>query len=103
MLVLELLLLCDSPHLGESIFGIKCIQCSGDICCCVAVCLLDVPKKSKTQKKSKNKIVCALFQGQYSASLYLLGHTCMIMEFKLVDGVQFFLVLFVLVALPPLW
>ena len=29
--------------------------------------------------------------------------TCMIMEFKLVDGVQFFLVLFVLVALPPLW
>ena len=25
------------------------------------------------------------------------------MEFKLVDGVQFFLVLFVLVALPPLW
>ena len=25
----------------------------------------------------------------------------MIMEFKLVDGVQFFLVLFVLVALPP--
>jgi hypothetical protein len=30
------------------------------ICCCVAVCLLDVPKKSKTQKKFKNKIVCAL-------------------------------------------
>ena len=29
--------------------------------------------------------------------------TCMIMEFKLVDGVQFFLVLSVLVALPPLW
>ena len=43
----------DSPHLGESIFGIKCIQCSGDICCCVAVCLLDVPKKSKTQKIKK--------------------------------------------------
>ena len=29
--------------------------------------------------------------------------TCMIMEFQLVDGVQFFLVLSVLVALPPLW
>ena len=56
MLVLELLLLCDSPHLGESIFGIKCIQCSGDICCCVAVCLMDVPKKSKTQKNQKMKL-----------------------------------------------
>ena len=54
--VLELLLLYDSPHLGESIFGIKCIQCSGDICCCVAVCLLDVPKKSKTQKNQKIKL-----------------------------------------------
>ena len=51
-----LLLLCDSPHLGESIFGIKCIQCSGDICCCVAVCLLDVPKKSKTPKNQKIKL-----------------------------------------------
>ena len=29
--------------------------------------------------------------------------TCMIMEFQLVDGVQFFLVLSVLVALPPLF
>ena len=29
--------------------------------------------------------------------------TCMIMEFQLVDGVQFFLVLSALVALPPQW
>ena len=43
-------------YLGESIFGIKCIQCSDDICCCVAVCLLDVPKKSKTQKNQKIKL-----------------------------------------------
>ena len=102
MLVLELLLLCDSPHLGESIFGIKCIQCSGDICCCVAVCLLDVPKKSKTPKNQKIKL-CVHFSRASILHHCICLDKCMIMEFKLVDGVQFFLVLFVLVALPPLW
>ena len=32
------------------------IMLNDDICCCVAVCLLDVPKKSKTQKNQKIKL-----------------------------------------------
>ena len=101
MLVLELLLLCDSPHLDESVFGIGCIQSSG-ICCCVAVSLLGVSQKIKKPKnKTKKNCVCT-FPGPVFC-IIVSASTCMIMEFKLVDGVQFFLVLSVLVALPPLW
>ena len=64
MIVLELLLLCDSPHLGESIFGIKLYTKFWYICCCVAVCLLDVPQKIKNPKKKlKNKNCVCTFPG----------------------------------------
>ena len=102
MIVLELLLLCDSPHLGESIFGIKLYTKFWYICCCVAVCLLDVPQKIKNPKKLKNKNCVCTFPGPVFC-IIVSAWTCMIMEFQLVDGVQFFLVLSVLVALPPLW
>ena len=59
------LLLCDSPHLVESVFGISCrMQRSG----MYAVVLLFV-----CWLFTKRKCVHFL-QGHYSASLYLLGH-----------------------------
>ena len=60
------------------------------------------PKKSKTQKKLKNKNCVCTFPGPVFC-IIVSAWTCMIMEFQLVDGVQFFLVLSVLVALPTLW
>ena len=69
---------------------------------CVAVCLLDVPQKIKNPKKLKNKNCVCTFPGPVFC-IIVSAWTCMIMEFQLVDGVQFFLVLSVLVALPPLW
>ena len=64
MIVLDLLdlrLLCDSPHLVESTFGISCIQNSG----IYAVALLFVcwmyPQKLKTQKKIKKIKLCVHF------------------------------------------
>jgi len=60
------------------------------------------PKKiKKTQTIKKLNCVCT-FPGPVFC-IIVSAWTCMIMEFKLVDGVQFFLVLSVLVALPPLW
>ena len=53
-------------------------------------------------KKLKNKNCVCTFPGPVFC-IIVSAWTCMIMEFQLVDGVQFFLVLSVLVALPPLW
>ena len=102
MIVLDLLLLCDSPHLGESIFGISCIQNSGIYAVALLLFCWMYPKKSETQKKLKNKNCVCTFSGPVFC-IIVSAWTCMIMEFKLVDGVQFFLVPSVLVALPPLW
>ena len=80
MLVLELLLLSDSPHLGENVFGINYAK-FWYICCCVAVCLLGVnPKNQKTKKIKKLNCVCTLPGPVFY--IIVSAWTCMTMEFN---------------------